>query len=131
MRDLNEVRLRGRLGQDAEKRQLEGGKAVTVLNLAPSIRYKDRQSGEWKDGSTEWHRCTVWGPKAEKAAALKKSDRIQVTGRLRSSEYTPSEEATARRSWEVVVSELVRVEQVGAGGGDDEPVEEPEDTIPF
>ena len=60
MRDLNIIRLRGRLGKDAESKTTTGNKKVTALSIATPPRYLDKQK-HWKDGKTEWHRCYASG----------------------------------------------------------------------
>ncbi len=77
---LNKVMLIGNLGKDAETRQTPSGVSVTSLRMATTSRYKDRQTGEWKEKS-DWHDVVVW--RAERIAPyLTKGKKVFVEGRL-------------------------------------------------
>jgi single-strand DNA-binding protein len=80
---LNNVQLKGFLGQDAELKYTGNGKAVTTLSLATKSGYG---SGETRKSFTEWHKVVLWGKRAE-AATLKKGTYVSVQGEIRSSEY--------------------------------------------
>lgn len=129
MRDLNIVTLRGRLGQDAEIRSTSTGKKVTVLNVATNRSYKDKQTGEWKDGKTEWHRCLCWEKKGEKAATLKKGDPVQVTGTLTSREY--EKDGVKRQVWEIRVNDLLKVAAFDVADEDETSTDLQDEEIPY
>lgn len=83
---LNKVSLLGNLGADPELRVTQGGQAVLNLRLATTENYLDKSNV--RQERTEWHRCTVWGKRAEGLAKiLKKGDRIFVEGGLRTTSY--------------------------------------------
>ncbi|RDJ94160.1 single-stranded DNA-binding protein, partial [Lacticaseibacillus rhamnosus] len=48
-RSVNKVILVGHLGRDAETKFTPGGAAVTKFSVATNRRWKDQQSGEWKE----------------------------------------------------------------------------------
>jgi single-strand DNA-binding protein len=129
MRDLNIIRLRGRLGKDAETRNTTGGKEVTALSIATTPRYLDKQK-QWKDGKTEWHRCYAWEKLAEKAATLRKGETVQVEGTLTSREY--EKDGIKRQVWEVRIHDLTRIAAFDVDSADGE-TEAPatEEEIPF
>lgn len=82
---LNKVALIGNLGRDGELRYTQSGQAVMNLSVATNEFYK-------KDGEqvkhTEWHRCIVWGERAEKAAPLyTKGKQVYIEGRLRTRQW--------------------------------------------
>ena len=56
---LNKVLLIGRLGNDPEIKQTQGGKSFASLSLATSDSWKDKSSGEKKE-KTEWHRVVIF-----------------------------------------------------------------------
>ena len=58
-RSVNKVILLGHLGKDAETKFTPSGTAVSNFTLATSRRWKDQQTGEWKE-ETEWHRIVLW-----------------------------------------------------------------------
>ncbi len=129
MRDLNIVRLRGRLGKDAETTTTGSGKKVTSLNVATTPRIFDKHSKQLKDGKTEWHRCYAWEKLAEKAATLKKGETVQVEGTLTSREY--EKDGIKRQVWEVRISELVRIAAFEKDSGEGEADAPTEEEIPF
>jgi single-strand DNA-binding protein len=56
---MNRVILIGYLGKDAEVKTARNN-GFTVLSLATSRRWKDRETGQFESRTT-WHRCIVWG----------------------------------------------------------------------
>ena len=111
-RSVNKVILIGHLGKDAETKYTPSGAAVTNFTLATSRRWKDQQSGEWKE-ETEWHRLVYW--RAENVANyLLKGKQIYVEGRLQTRNY---EDKDGKKIYvtEVVVEDLVLL---GSGRGD-------------
>ena len=44
---------------DAEVKHTSSGVAVATLSIATNRRWKDSQSGEWKE-ETDWHRVKLW-----------------------------------------------------------------------
>ncbi len=83
---MNKVILMGNLGADAELRMTGGGKPVMNFQVATSESWKD-QSGQ-KQERTEWHRCVMWGDRAEKLAKhLTKGTKLVVEGSIRYSKY--------------------------------------------
>ena len=77
-KNLNEVTIVGRVGQDPEIKYFESGKAKTVLSLAVN-RGKDQTGTE----ITDWFRAEFWDRPAEIAAEyVKKGNLIGVIGTL-------------------------------------------------
>ena len=104
MSSVNRVHLLGRLGQDPELRQTQGGQPVTNLNLATNASWtKDGERHE----RTEWHQVVVWGNQAEQCARyLTKGRLAYVEGRIQSREYTDRDGAQ-RRAFEIVADRVV------------------------
>ena len=77
----NRVQLIGRVGQDPEVKNLEGGKKVTTITIATNdVYYKD--NGD-KVEQTEWHRVTAWGKTAEIIEKyVTKGKEIAIEGKL-------------------------------------------------
>ena len=77
----NRVQLIGRVGQDPEVKNLEGGKKVATLTIATNdVYYKD--NGD-KVEQTEWHRVTAWGKTAEIIEKyVTKGKEIAIEGKL-------------------------------------------------
>jgi single-strand DNA-binding protein len=133
-RSVNKVILLGHLGRDAETKFTAGGTAVTNFTLATSRRWKDQQSGEWKE-ETDWHRVVLW--RAENVSNyLLKGKQVYLEGRLQTRNY---EDKDGKKVYvtEVVCEDLVllgsgRADAVGAPAGDSsqQPVSMPRSARP-
>ena len=91
---MNDTRLTiaGNLVDDPELRFTPGGQAVARFRIASTPRYRDNQTGEWKDGDTLFLTCQAWRQLAQNAAeSLERGMRAIVTGRLRQRSYETKE----------------------------------------
>jgi single-strand DNA-binding protein len=79
------VILIGHLGRDAETRFTSGGAAKTTFSIATNRRWKDQQTGEWKE-ETDWHNVVLWRQE-NVANYLTKGVQIYVEGRLQTRNY--------------------------------------------
>lgn len=86
---LNKVLLIGRLGNDPEIKQTQGGKSFASLSLATSESWKDKNSGEKKE-KTEWHRVVIFNEGLVNIVQqyLKKGAQIYIEGQLTTNKYT-------------------------------------------
>jgi single-strand DNA-binding protein len=86
---LNKVLLIGRLGNDPEIKQTQGGKSFASLSLATSESWKDKSSGEKKE-KTEWHRVVIFNEGLVNIVQqyLKKGAQIYIEGQLTTNKYT-------------------------------------------
>ncbi|MBN3760980.1 single-stranded DNA-binding protein [Burkholderia sp. Ac-20365] len=115
MASVNKVILVGNLGADPEVRYLPSGDAVANIRLATTDRYKDKQSGEFKE-SVEWHRVNFFGRLAEIVSEyLKKGSSVYIEGRIRTRKYQ-AQDGTDRYSTEIVADQMQMLG--GRGGGD-------------
>src|SRR5579871_250791 len=114
-RSVNKVILVGRLGRDAETKFTSGGTAVTKFSVATSRRWKDKQSGEWKE-ETDWTNIVLW--QAENLANyLTKGKQVYVEGRIHTRSYD-DKDGKKVYSTEVIAEEVLLLGgQGGAGGG--------------
>ena len=117
MASVNKVILLGNLGADPEVRYLPSGDAVANVRLATTDRYKDKQSGEFKE-ATEWHRVTFFGRLAEIVSEyLKKGSSVYIEGRIRTRKYQ-AQDGTDRYATEIVAEQMQMLGgRSGAGGG--------------
>ena len=83
---LNEIKLIGFVGQDAELKSSQNSKELVRFGVATKVSWKNRDSGEY-DSRTEWHRIVVWGNLTKFAQTLKKGEHVYVSGELRYREY--------------------------------------------
>ncbi len=113
-RSVNKVILVGHLGKDAETKFTPGGSAVTKFSVATSRRWKDKQSGEWKE-ETDWSNVVLW--QAENLANyLTKGKQVYVEGRLHTRSYE-DKDGKKVYSTEVVADDVILLSGGGAGGG--------------
>ena len=111
-RSVNKVILLGHLGRDAETRYTPQGVPVSNFTLATNRRWKDQQTGEWKE-ETDWHNIVVW--RAENLAAhLQKGKQVFLEGRLQTRSWE-DEDGNKRYTTEVV-AEAASIVLLGGRG---------------
>jgi single-strand DNA-binding protein len=84
-RSVNKVILIGHLGRDAETRFTTGGAAKTTFSVATNRRWKDQQTGEWKE-ETDWHNIVLWRQE-NVGPYLTKGVQVYIEGRLQTRNY--------------------------------------------
>jgi single-strand DNA-binding protein len=83
---LNEIKLIGFVGQDAEAKSSQNSKELVRFEVATKASWKNRDSGEY-DSRNEWHRIVAWSNLTKFAQTLKKGEHVHVSGELRYREY--------------------------------------------
>ncbi|MDF3288353.1 single-stranded DNA-binding protein [Streptomyces silvisoli] len=79
----------GNLTDDPELRFTPSGAAMVKFTVASTPRAYDKTSGQWRDGTSMFMRCTAWRALAEHVTeTLHKGTRVVVTGRLRQFDWT-------------------------------------------
>lgn len=85
---LPNMTIVGTVTADPELRFIPSGAAVANFTVAANERRKNKDTGEWEDGSATFIRCNVWRQHAENVAeSLTRGMRVIVTGRLKQREY--------------------------------------------
>lgn len=113
-RSVNKVILVGRLGKDAETKFTPGGAGVTKFSVATSRRWKDKDSGEWKE-ETDWSNITFW--RGENVAPyLLKGTQVYVEGRLHTRSYEDKDGKKVYAT-DVVAEDVILLGGRGDGGG--------------
>jgi single-strand DNA-binding protein len=115
-RSVNKVILIGHLGRDAETAYTASQTAVTKFSVATNRRWKDQQTGEWKE-ETDWTRVVLW--RGENVAPyLTKGKQIYVEGRLQTRSY---DDKDGKKVWatEVVAEDVILLGGRGEGGGEE------------
>ena len=115
MASVNKVILVGNLGRDAETRFTPSGVARTTFSVATSRRWKDQQTGEWRE-ETDWHNIVMWRQE-NLANYLTKGKQVYVEGRLQTRSYD-DRDGNKKYMTEVVVDDVVLLGGRGEGGGD-------------
>ncbi len=111
-RSVNKVILIGHLGKDAETKFTPSGTSVTKMTVATNRRWKDQQTGDWKE-ETDWHNVTAWRID-NFAQYLQKGKQVYVEGRLQTRGYE-DKDGQKKFYTEVVVDEIFLL---GGRGGD-------------
>jgi len=102
----NVVRLIGFVGSDAELKTTKTQREFTVLSLATTASWKDK-NGDGYIRRTEWHRLVAWGNLSTFAATLKKGAHVSVEGELRYREFVPKRQKKSKNG-----DEKVRVAEI-------------------
>ena len=102
----NSVRLVGFVGKDAEVKTTKTQREFTVLSLATTASWKDKN----RDGyirRTEWHKLIAWGNLSTFAATLRKGAHLAVEGELRYREFVPKKQKKQKnRDHKIRVAEI-------------------------
>jgi single-strand DNA-binding protein len=122
-RSVNKVILVGHLGRDAETAYTASQTPVTKFSVATNRRWKDQQSGEWKE-ETNWTNVVLW--RSENLAQyLTKGKQVYVEGRIQTRSY---DDKDGKKVWttEVVADDVILLGgRGGEGGGPDEYSQQP------
>jgi len=114
-RSVNKVILVGHLGRDAETRFTPAGVAVTSFSVATNRRWKDQQTGEWKE-ETDWSNVVLWRQE-NLANYLTKGKQVFVEGRLQTRSYDDKDGKKQYRT-EVVAEDVILLGGRGGEGMD-------------
>ena len=112
--------LIGNLGRDAELKYTPSGVPVSRFSVATSRRWKDQQTGEWKDDTT-WTNVVLWRNE-NLAPYLTKGKQVYVEGRIETRSYE-DKDGQKKYSTEVIAVEIMLLGgrgEGGPGGGGDE-----------
>jgi single-strand DNA-binding protein len=112
-RSVNKVILIGHLGRDAETAYTASQTAVTKFSVATNRRWKDQQTGEWKE-ETNWTNVVMWRGEAV-APYLTKGKQVYVEGRIQTRSY---DDKDGKKVWttEVVSEDVILLGGRGEGG---------------
>jgi single-strand DNA-binding protein len=123
-----QITIVGNLVDDPQLRYTPTGNAVANFRVASTPRFRDQQSGEWKDGDSLFLSCNIWRQAAENVAeSLQRGMRVIVQGRLRQRSYE-TREGEKRTVYEIEVDEVgpslrnasakvTKSQRSGGGGG--------------
>jgi len=120
------ITIVGNLVDDPQLRFTQSGQAVANFRVASTPRYRDNQTGEWKDGEALFMSCSIWRQAAENVAeSLQRGMRVIVNGRLRQRSFE-NQQGEKRTVYEVEVDEVgpslryasAKVTKTSRSGGD-------------
>ena len=118
---VNKVILVGNLGADPEVKSFQNGGKVCNLRIATSESWKDRMSGERKEG-TEWHSVAIFSEGLAGVAErfLRKGSKVYLEGQLRTRKWQ-DQSGNDRYTTEVVLqgpgAVLTMLDGAPGGGG--------------
>jgi single-strand DNA-binding protein len=112
-RSVNKVILIGNLGRDAETAYTASQIPVTKFSVATSRRWKDQQTGDWKE-ETNWTNVVLWRNEAV-APYLLKGKQIYIEGRIQTRSYDDKDGKKVYAT-EVVAEEVILLGGRGEGG---------------
>jgi single-strand DNA-binding protein len=124
-KDLNKVRIIGRLGKDPEARYTPQGSPLTRFSVAAGRRWRTPE-GEDRD-ETEWFNVVAWNKLGETCAQyLHKGSRVYIEGRLQTRTWDDQATGQKRYMTEVIANDMImldsRRDSMGGGApGYDEP----------
>jgi single-strand DNA-binding protein len=81
----------GRVGKDAEVKELSAGK---VINFSVAVTEKWIKDGKSQEKTT-WYDCTKWGDSTKIADYIKKGDQIYIEGNCTADAFLKDGEAKA------------------------------------
>jgi single-strand DNA-binding protein len=103
----NRVQLIGRVGQDPEVKNLEGGKKLVSISIATNDYYF-KENGE-KVEQTEWHRVTAWGKTADIVEKfVVKGKEIAIEGKLSHRSYD-DKDGNKRYVTDIIANEVLLI----------------------
>ncbi|MEU3353785.1 single-stranded DNA-binding protein [Streptomyces sp. NPDC037389] len=82
----------GNLTGEPELKYTTAGQALARFTIASTPRTFDRESNQWKDGTSTFFRCAAWRSLAEHiAGSLPKGSRVVASGRIRQHDWQTPE----------------------------------------
>ena len=113
MDGMNEVRLIGSVGKDAETKFVGESSQKASFSLATNRTYK--KNGE-KTTETEWHNIEVWGDTAKFAGQyVKKGSLALVAGRIKYEKWEDKEGKSHSKT--VIIADRIQLFPKGAPQG--------------
>ena len=110
MSSYNKAILTGRVGQDAELKQVNNT-SMARFSLATSEVYKDKSGA--KQEKTQWHNIVLWGALAENLAQyITKGKQLMVEGKVEYSSY--EKDGVKMTSTQIKATEVVLLGSLGS-----------------
>ena len=104
---LNEIRLLGGIGQDAEFKTTNSNIEIAKFSVATSESYKDK-SDVWQENTT-WHNIILWKPSEFIKGKLVKGARVLILGRQENRVW--EDEGTKKYFSEVVANKIIPLDK--------------------
>lgn len=100
----------GNIGQDPELTYTpSNNQARVTFSVGDTPSIKNKATGEWERGETDWVRCIAWGAEAENIARdFARGNRVVVLGSYKARKYED------KKTGEMRTARDLRVEEIGA-----------------
>lgn len=109
------ITIVGRVGQ-ADLKFVPSGKAVFNASVAVKREKYNRDTKQFEEVGTDWHRLALWDKKAEAAAdVVKVGSLVIVVGELESRDF--EKDGQKRTAWEIRAQEIGVIPAMQRGGG--------------
>lgn len=87
MTGVNKAIILGNVGNAPEVHKANSGATITVMSVATSEKWKDKQTGQMQE-RTEWHRVKFFGKLADVVAQyVQKGSKVFVEGKINTEKY--------------------------------------------
>jgi single-strand DNA-binding protein len=101
---MNQIKLIGNIGKDADIKTFASGAKKTNFSLATTERYINKRGESVSE--TQWHNISYWGNSFESVESqLKKGATISLIGKINYNRYT-DKEGKMRYMTEIIAEEL-------------------------
>jgi single-strand DNA-binding protein len=101
---MNQIKLIGNLGKDAEVKTFSSGAKKTNFSMATTERYTNKRGETVSD--TQWHNISFWGNSFEELEPqLKKGTTVTLIGKVQYNKFVDKEGKT-RYITEIIAQEL-------------------------
>jgi single-strand DNA-binding protein len=123
MPSINEVRLMGHLGKDAETQYTPSGACVTKFTLATTHSFRRQGETEWTQATT-WHNIIAWRLHEKLQPLLVKGALVYASGRIETRSY---DDRDGQKRWitEVIADKVQFLRMPTAPAQDRRPQEQP------
>ena len=103
---MTSITIVGNMTRDPEIRYTPSGAQSVRFGVAVNRRWRDQQTGEWKDAEPSFFDVVCWRDLADNVAeSLSKGSRVIVSGRIEQRSWQ-DQEGNKRSTWEITADEV-------------------------
>ena len=104
--DVNSVTIVGNVVETAEFKRTKTDKGFTSFRIAYSKRYKDKVTGEWKNGDPVFINVVYWTEFEDLVKKLTKGAPVNINGRLSQSNWEDKDTGKKQSRIEIVAERV-------------------------
>jgi single-strand DNA-binding protein len=103
---MTTITIVGNMTRDPEIRYTPSGAQSVRFGVAVNRRWRDQQTGEWKEAEPSFFDVVCWRDLADNVAeSLSKGSRVIVTGRMEQRSWQ-DQDGNRRSAWEITADEV-------------------------